>query len=196
MTDQLPFKLKQKVWVFDLGFTYEAIIIEKKNSKDQYLIHYERWGKQFDVWKNEDLIAKRTENGRKLLLKNEKKRKDEEMNEEGEEEETANDDDGRDRYEGSKDEDIFYCKPVGSPVNPLEINQDKYYLEMKVDRKVNYRIGDCVRTNQKRVDESPYEDSICQIISIYEDFKTKTGVWIEARFFKRPSELTEKQIRT
>ena len=84
--------------------------------------------------------------------------------------------------------EFIQCDLVGSPVYS-DLDGECFYAEALVNN-VSVRIGDCVRTALESE-----EDGYCQILAIYDDTKGGEGVFVEARWFKFPNELTDKKRR-
>ena len=90
-------------------------------------------------------------------------------------------------------EEVFLqCDFVGPSIFTELDGSKQYYSEVAVNG-IHVKFGDIARVT---LEDNDYDDAFCQVLAIYDDVKGGEGVFIEAKWFKRPQELNERQRKT
>ena len=90
----------------------------------------------------------------------------------------------------STDDSFLQCDLTGDPVFE-DCDGNKFYSGVVIGDK-QVKLGDTIRVV---LVDSNVDDGICQVLAIFDNIKDGDGVLIEVRWFKRPFELTERQLR-
>ena len=90
------------------------------------------------------------------------------------------------------EEDFVQCDFVGPSIFTELDGSKQFYSEVAVNG-VHVKFGDIARVT---LEGDNYDDAFCQVLAIYDDLGGGEGVFIEAKWFKRPQELNERQRKT